>query len=78
MQARTRARFTNTKSYAMYRMALALGRAINAHSATEKDRASRWAGAWGMLAGIFGKRIRLKHSDVLRQGYPTERRRWSR
>jgi hypothetical protein len=39
----------------------------------EKDRASRWATAWGLIAGILAKGIRLKSADVLRQGEARER-----
>lgn len=40
------------KSYAMLRMANALRRAIDAASDIDKERAARWAAAWGALAGI--------------------------
>ncbi len=61
------------KSYAMLRMADAIGRAIDAGSDFEKDRAARWAAAWGALAGIRTPTAHLPElrlrSDVL-----TERR----
>lgn len=48
------------KTYAMGRMVTALQRAIVAPSIAESDRASRWATAWGMIAGIRGKGVRLR------------------
>ncbi len=57
------------KSYAMLRMAEALRRAIDSDSDIDKDRAARWAAAWGALAGIRAPAshipgLRLR-SDVL-------------
>ena len=40
------------KTYAMSRMIAAIGRAINAVTHAEKDRAARWAAAWGPIGGI--------------------------
>lgn len=40
------------KSYAMYRMGRAIGRAIVEPSSSCKERAAKWAAAWGMLCGI--------------------------
>ncbi len=54
----------NKKSYAMQRMIAALGRAIDADSTIEKDRASRWSAAWGMLAGIRAKGVRLRRPHL--------------
>jgi hypothetical protein len=60
------------KSYAMQRMVEAIGRAIVADSTIEKDRAARWAAAWGTLGGIRSPGVRLR-SNVL-----MERRRTAR
>jgi hypothetical protein len=57
----------------MQRMVAALGRAIASTSLHERDRASRWSAAWGMLAGIRGKGVRLKRSG-LQEDFPRERR----
>ncbi len=67
----------DTKPYAMRRMALALARAVVAGTPAAKDRAARWAAAWGLVAGIFGKGVRLKYGDVP-SPRPGERRRWRR
>jgi hypothetical protein len=64
---------SNKKLYAMYRMIQALGRAIKSSSSAEKDRASRWSAAWGMLAGIKNEGVRLRRSEIIK-GYPYERR----
>lgn len=50
------------KAYALMRMARAIGRAVDAASNAEKDRAARWAAAWGVLAGIRSRGIRLRRS----------------
>jgi hypothetical protein len=52
------------KSYAMHRMIIALGRAIDTQSIPRKDRAARWAAAWGLMAGIESKGVRLRHSSL--------------
>ena len=60
------------KSYAMSRMAEAIGRAIKSATPAEKDRAARWAAAWGVVSGIRSRGIRLRR-DVLsdeRRGQP--------
>jgi hypothetical protein len=81
MNTRTRHRphgfVIDTKPYAMRRMALALARAVGARLPAAKDRAARWAAAWGLLAGISGKGVRLKYGEAPspRSG---ERRRWRR
>lgn len=64
---------TARKSYAMQRMVVALGRAIASTSQAERDRASRWSAAWGMLAGIRGKGVRLRRSN-LQEDCPRARR----
>ncbi len=48
----------------MIRMAEAIGRAIASTSPLEKDRAARWAAAWGVVGGIRSRGIRLRR-DVL-------------
>ncbi|MES3024884.1 MAG: hypothetical protein V4857_25210 [Pseudomonadota bacterium] len=65
--------FRSRKLYAMRRMFAALGRAIATTSAAEKERASRWSAAWGMLAGIRGKGVRLRRSKMFAE-YPRDRR----
>jgi hypothetical protein len=54
------------KSYAMSRMALAIRRAIEAQTISEKDNAARWVAAWGLLCGIRSRPVRLKQSKLLR------------
>lgn len=54
------------KSYAMERMARALERAIEAKTISEKERAARWAAAWGLLCDIRTTRVRLKNKIVNR------------
>lgn len=56
------------KSYAMDRMARALERAIEAKTITEKERAARWAAAWGLLCDIRTTRVRLKNKILNRRG----------
>lgn len=48
----------------MQRMAEAIGRAIRSESSQEKERAKRWAAAWGVVSGIRSSGIRLRR-DVL-------------
>ena len=69
----TRSTLSARKSYAMQRMVVALGRAIASTSVLERDRASRWSAAWGMLAGIRGKGVRLRRTG-LQEEVPRERR----
>ena len=52
------------KSYAMHRMALAIERAIQGATSKEKERAARWAAAWGLLCGIKTPAVRLRRRDV--------------
>lgn len=54
------------KTYAMLRMVRAIGRAIHSTTPADKDRAARWASAWGVVSGIRtrGVRVRLRR-DVL-------------
>ena len=37
----------------MFRMAQAIGRAITSESEATRQKASRWAAAWGLVGGIF-------------------------
>jgi hypothetical protein len=60
------------KSYAMLRMAEAIGRAIGSSSDAEKDKAARWAAAWGVASGIRSPGVRLRRSVLI------ERRRHAR
>jgi hypothetical protein len=52
------------KSYAMRRMTLAIERAIKRPTRGEKERAARWAAAWGLLCGIRTEGVKLKACDV--------------
>lgn len=45
--------------YATVRMSLAMARGNKAMSNREKERARRWAAAWGLLAGI--RQFKLPH-----------------
>jgi hypothetical protein len=59
---------SNKKSYAMLRMGRALERAITTNLITDKDRGARWAAAWGLVAGISNKAVRLgRHGLVGRK-----------
>ncbi len=60
------------KGYAMLRMVEAIERAIDAPSAADKDRAARWAAAWGVVSGIRTPGIRLRRS-VLADSQPRRR-----
>ena len=60
------------KSYAMLRMAEAIGRAIGSSSDAEKEKAARWAAAWGVVSGIRSPGVRLRRSVLI------DRRRTSR
>ena len=53
------------KTYAMLRMAEAIGRAIASDSAAAKDRAARWAAAWGVLGGIRSRGVRLRRTVLI-------------
>jgi hypothetical protein len=52
------------KAYAMSRMTLAIERAIKRPTRKEKERAARWAAAWGLLCGIRTEGVNLKPCDV--------------
>lgn len=60
---RTKSRIVK-KSYAMQRMARAIERAVRGASVKERERASRWVAAWGMLCGIRSETVRLRRSEV--------------
>ena len=60
------------KSYAMLRMAEAIRRAVGSSSDAEKDKAARWAAAWGVVSGIRSPGVRLRRSVLI------DRRRTSR
>lgn len=61
------------KSYAMLRMAEAIGRAIESTSPAEKDKAARWAAAWGVISGIRSPGVRLRRGTVLVEKRRTRR-----
>ena len=53
------------KTYALLRMAVAIGRAMGANATADKDRAARWAAAWGLVGGIRSPGVRLRSSVLL-------------
>ena len=53
------------KSYGMLRMSRAIARAIAASSDADKDRAIRWASAWGLIGGIRSDQVRLRRPELL-------------
>ena len=53
------------KRYALLRMNEAITRAIASDSDAEKDRAARWAAAWGVLSGIRSPGVRLRRSVLV-------------
>ena len=53
------------KTYAMLRMAEAIERAIVANCAADKDRAARWAAAWGVVSGIRSPGVRLRRNALV-------------
>jgi hypothetical protein len=60
------------KAYAMQRMADAIGRAIASDLTVDKDRAARWAAAWGAIGGIRSPGLRLRRNVLIdeRRRYP--------
>lgn len=50
----------------MKRMVAAIERAIKAQQSDEKDRAARWAAAWGAVSGIHSRGLRLRNSILAR------------
>ena len=61
------------KAYSMERMIVAIQRAILSDTNAQKEKAARWAAAWGLLSGIRTPGIRLRRS-VLADGSRPERR----
>jgi hypothetical protein len=61
------------KNYAMLRMVEAIGRAIDSDTDAGKDKAARWAAAWGVVSGIRTAGVRLRR-DVLSDEKPQRRR----
>lgn len=55
------------KYYGMLRMATAIGRAIQSNTTLEKDRAARWAAAWGVIGGIHSTGIRLRRNVLFNE-----------
>ncbi len=53
------------KRYALLRMNEAIGRAMASGSDAEKDRAARWAAAWGVINGIRSPGVRLRRSVLV-------------
>lgn len=53
------------KSYGMLRMSRAIGRAIACEASVDKDRAIRWASAWGLIGGIRSDQVRLRRPELL-------------
>jgi hypothetical protein len=52
------------KTYGMLRMMKAIGRAIKAKTDLEKERAARWAAAWGVISGIRSRGVRLRRTSL--------------
>ncbi|WP_219933206.1 hypothetical protein [Massilia glaciei] len=50
------------KSYAMRRMAKAIERAISEEAPERKERAARWAAAWGLHCGIAAKPVQYQET----------------
>lgn len=61
------------KNYAMFRMIEAIERAIDSETPADKDKAARWAAAWGVVSGIRTAGVRLRR-DVLADPKPMRRR----
>ncbi len=61
------------RAYSRERMIAAIERAIAASTDAQKEKAARWAAAWGALSGIRTPGIRLRRS-VLADGSRPERR----
>lgn len=57
------------KAYALLRMVAAIDRAIEAGTDAEKEKAARWASAWGAVGGVRTPAkvpgIRLRRSELL-------------
>lgn len=61
------------KAYGMERMIAAIERAILSDTNAAKERAARWAAAWGLLSGIRTPGVRLRRSVLADQGRPERR-----
>lgn len=61
------------KAYGTQRMLAAIGRAIDADTDAEKERAARWATAWGALSGIRTPGLRLRRSVLVDAPRPERR-----
>lgn len=61
------------KAYGKQRMLEAIERAIDAGTDAEKERAARWATAWGALAGIRTPGLRLRRSVLIDPARPERR-----
>lgn len=61
------------KAYGTQRMLAAIERAIEADTDTEKERAARWATAWGALGGIRSPGMRLRRSVLADPPRPERR-----
>ena len=61
------------KAYGMERMIAAIERAILSDTVVVKERAARWAAAWGLLSGIRSPGIRLRRSVLADQRRPERR-----
>ena len=61
------------KAYGMERMIAAIERAILSDTNAAKERAARWAAAWGLLSGIRSPGIRLRRSVLADQRRPERR-----
>ncbi|UUZ51536.1 hypothetical protein LP420_20580 [Massilia sp. B-10] len=46
-------------------MTEAIGRAISSTHPADKDKAARWAAAWGVISGIRTPGIRLRRSVLV-------------
>lgn len=53
------------KSYGMLRMSRAISRAMDGRTDADKNRAIRWASAWGLIGGIRSDSVRLRHPEML-------------
>lgn len=61
------------KAYGKQRMLAAIERAIDAGTDAEKERAARWATAWGALSGIRAPGLRLRRSVLIDPVRPERR-----
>jgi hypothetical protein len=61
------------KAYGTQRMLAAIERAIEADTDAEKERAARWATAWGALSGIRTPGLRLRRSALIDPVKPERR-----